>query len=291
VSHPANWKPDPYGIHELRFFSADGKPTLLVMDGGKTSYDKPPPDDPRPLVEAEARSPDHPVLDVAPRTESALSPPSPPSLSAPKLPTPPPPPAARPGLGQSEPSPAVVAADAVPRVSSALVNKHPGPDVSGQQSEPLGRPLKIAYGLVLGLLAVSALGVLYVHVHHAKAEATHADAATTTVVTSETTTTTAALPTAPKPSAEDAADSLISSWSTSNRSAALTVATPTAVSTLFAATYSSGLAIDRGCSTSFTPIVCTFGPPGGASPNDPIYQVLVSQAPAGWYVSTVKIEN
>ena len=36
------WQPDPYGAHEFRFFSADGKPTLLVMDGGKTSYDRPP---------------------------------------------------------------------------------------------------------------------------------------------------------------------------------------------------------------------------------------------------------
>src|ERR1700733_12966893 len=44
VDTTTNWKPDPFGIHELRFFSADGKPTLLVMDGGKRSYDKPPTD-------------------------------------------------------------------------------------------------------------------------------------------------------------------------------------------------------------------------------------------------------
>ena len=45
------WQPDPYGAHEFRFFSADGKPTLLVMDGGKTSYDRPPTTAPPPAPE------------------------------------------------------------------------------------------------------------------------------------------------------------------------------------------------------------------------------------------------
>ncbi len=27
------WQPDPFGLHEFRFFSDDGKPTLLVRDG------------------------------------------------------------------------------------------------------------------------------------------------------------------------------------------------------------------------------------------------------------------
>jgi hypothetical protein len=94
-----------------------------------------------------------------------------------------------------------------------------------------------------------------------------------------------------KPGPEAAATALVSSWATQDRAAALTVATPAAVTALFAVPYASGLAEDRGCSTSFTPIVCTFGPPGGASPNDPIYQVYVSQAPGGWYVSSVKLEN
>jgi hypothetical protein len=60
---------------------------------------------------------------------------------------------------------------------------------------------------------------------------------------------------------------------------------------LFATPYASGMAIDRGCSTSAPPVVCTFGPPGGASPTDPIYQVYVSQTARGWYVSSVKVEN
>jgi uncharacterized protein DUF2510 len=36
------WRPDPYGVHEQRYFSLDGRPTRLVSDGGKTSYDPPP---------------------------------------------------------------------------------------------------------------------------------------------------------------------------------------------------------------------------------------------------------
>jgi hypothetical protein len=158
---------------------------------------------------------------------------------------------------------------------------------------PIGRPLTIAYGIVFGLLALSALGLLYVHVlKPAKGSSARTGAVVaSTVPARHATTTTLALPTAPQPSAEAAASALVSKWSTGNRAAALTVATPAAVGTLFAAPYTAGLADDRGCSTAFTPIVCTFGPPGGASPNDPIYQILVSQGTGGWYVSSVKIEH
>jgi hypothetical protein len=99
------------------------------------------------------------------------------------------------------------------------------------------------------------------------------------------------LPSALSSSSETAANALVSDWSSGNKTGALTVATSTAVATLFAAPYTSGLANNRGCSTSFLPIVCTFGPPGGASSTDPIYQVLVSQATGGgWYVSAVRIQ-
>jgi putative flippase GtrA len=37
------WRADPLGIHELRYFSLDGKPTRLVSDAGKTSHDPPRP--------------------------------------------------------------------------------------------------------------------------------------------------------------------------------------------------------------------------------------------------------
>ena len=36
------WHPDPFGMHEERYISADGVPTKLVRDAGKESYDPPP---------------------------------------------------------------------------------------------------------------------------------------------------------------------------------------------------------------------------------------------------------
>ena len=155
----------------------------------------------------------------------------------------------------------------------------------------MSRALKLGYGIILGVLALSALGLAYVHLHHNGAGHPAHAVGTTTSSTSRTTPTSAPLPTALQSSPDAAANALVSGWGSGNRAAALTVATPAAVSFLFAMPYSSGLAIDRGCSTSFMPIVCTFGPPGGASPADPIYEISVSQAPGGWYVSSVKTEN
>ncbi len=158
--------------------------------------------------------------------------------------------------------------------------------------EAMSRPLKIAYAVVFGVLALSALGLAYVHLHDNAAPSTGpAQSARTTTTSAIVTTTQAALPTTLSPSADAAATALVSNWSTNNRSAALTVATPTAVAALFHMPYTAGMALDRGCSTSFTPIVCTFGPNGGASPTDPIYEIKVSQVEGGWYVSSVNIEN
>ena len=36
------WHPDPFGLHEARYFNADGQPTKLVRDRGRESYDEPP---------------------------------------------------------------------------------------------------------------------------------------------------------------------------------------------------------------------------------------------------------
>ena len=161
------------------------------------------------------------------------------------------------------------------------------------EPEAMSHPLKVAYGVVLGVLALSALGVLYVHLHHSDGARPTRAAAPITTSTSQPakTPSTVVLPSTLSPSAEVAADDLVTSWSMNNRLGALAVATPTAATTLFSATYASGMAISRGCSTSFSPIVCTFGPPGGASPTDPIFQIRVSQVAGGWYVSSVRIEN
>src|SRR5271156_4635473 len=102
--------------------------------------------------------------------------------------------------------------------------------------------------------------------------------------TAPTTTTTVPTPTAPQPSADQATNDLVSDWASGNMAAALTVATPSAVSSLFAIPYpGSGLAIDRGCATTFAPVTCTYGPPGGANPNDAIYSFTLQSAANGWY--------
>jgi hypothetical protein len=103
-------------------------------------------------------------------------------------------------------------------------------------------------------------------------------------------TTTVYAPSAPQSSAEAAAKLLVQSWAGRNRAQAATVAAPAAVRVLFAAAYpGSALAILRGCSSQFTPIVCTFGPPGGGNPNDSLYELSVSRSAKGWYVVSVSV--
>jgi hypothetical protein len=107
-----------------------------------------------------------------------------------------------------------------------------------------------------------------------------------------TTSTTVAIPSAPQPTADQAANALISDWASGDRTAALSVATALAVATLFAIPYSNGNAIDRGCATAFPPATCTFGPPGGGNPNLPLYSLTLSSTPDGtWYVSAVQVEG
>jgi hypothetical protein len=107
------------------------------------------------------------------------------------------------------------------------------------------------------------------------------------------TTTTVFKPTAPQATPDDSAAQLVQAWATGNRPLANSVATPAAVATLFAAPYpGEPQAIPRGCSAAFPPIVCSYGPPGGATPTDPLYEIFVSQAAAGgWYVSSVTVDR
>lgn len=121
---------------------------------------------------------------------------------------------------------------------------------------------------------------------------TTTSSAPTTTFPPLTTTTAPPVPVAPQPSASDAAAALVNAWASRNQARALSVATAQSVATLFAKTYPGDLAISRGCSTSFPPLTCTYGPPGGGPTNAPIYQIQVSQAPSGgWYVSNVNIES
>ena len=116
--------------------------------------------------------------------------------------------------------------------------------------------------------------------------------AVTTVApsTAAPTTSTTLVPPAPQPSPDQAAAQMIGAWAAGDRAAASAVATRSAVDQMFAATYpGAGLAIPRGCSAAFPPIVCTYGPPGGSSATASIYELYVSQSPKGWYVSSVSI--
>jgi hypothetical protein len=338
MDYANSWKPDPYRKHELRFFSADGRPTPLVMDAGKRSFDRP--------SASDVLLPTEPVGTESVEPERLVAPPSVGKATEPQ-------PAEREGVcvrppvgthgsdvesstseltsnagaksllttstlstrveeplsASSHDDPITRSASVIPPVvmvegaalvaDSSAVGEAPvqnvsdvrSPVVEDQQPEAMGRPMKIAYAAVLGLLALSVVGVVLVHfAHSSNGQVPRAESATTTT-SDAVTTTTAALPTTLSSTADAAAAALVSSWSKNDRSGALTVATPAAVASLFGAPYASGQAIARGCSTSFTPIVCTYGPPGGASPTDPIYQIMVSQTNGGWYVSSVKKEN
>jgi hypothetical protein len=88
-----------------------------------------------------------------------------------------------------------------------------------------------------------------------------------------------------------AATALVDAWSTDNRPVALSVATTRAVDTLLAVPYPGDDAILRQCNTTFTPIICTYGPNGGASPTLPIYQLSLAHVARGWYVRSVQIER
>lgn len=113
-----------------------------------------------------------------------------------------------------------------------------------------------------------------------------------TTTTTSAPTTTLPLPSAPQPSAANAAGALITYWAAGSQPKALSVATPQAVSALFANTYHNGLVTDRGCNSGTTVVTCSYGPPGGSSPTDPLYSLTVEKEPTGgWYVSTVAVEG
>jgi hypothetical protein len=159
----------------------------------------------------------------------------------------------------------------------------------------LSRAARVAYALVLAAMAASGVALLVTHLGGTKGAPAAAGSTTTTTKSTTTTTavstTTASVPSAPQPSAAVAAAALISSWAAGNQAEARSVATASAVTALFAGHYASGLVIDRGCSVAFSPIVCSYGPPGGAAPTDPIYEIDVVHAPTGWYVTSVTINN
>ena len=93
--------------------------------------------------------------------------------------------------------------------------------------------------------------------------------------------------TAAQPSPDAAAARLISAWSTGNQALARTVASPTAVSTLFAQPYPAGYLQARGCTTGANPGTCTYR----NTRTDAIYEIQVTSGGSGWYVSAVTPET
>jgi hypothetical protein len=103
------------------------------------------------------------------------------------------------------------------------------------------------------------------------------------------TTTTTGLPPDPQSSPETVSALLIHAWEKGDRAMAAEVATASAISVLFAAPYSGEALDDRGCgSPGPNPVVCSWGPPGGASPTNPLYNITVSPAGSAWYASTIQ---
>ena len=289
TTHTPGWRPDPYGLHEFRFFSANGRPTSLVMDGGHTAYDNAPPSAPSaPVPTAPGRSGgeeelarvDHSVraVTLGPSVVSDAAPFSHHDAVGSEA-------VATTGGNQG------VSNEVDHQVSGAMRGFESSVVASSVDSRSSSRGRLVAYGVACVVLVCSAVGFVALRLTHGTGDRSAQPGTTTTAArrTSVSTTSTVPLPSAPKSDPDSAASALVESWASGNRSQALTVATPEAVATLFSVPYPSGDALDRGCSTEFVPIVCTFGPPGGGDPNAPIYQVYVSQTSGGWYVSSVKV--
>lgn len=116
--------------------------------------------------------------------------------------------------------------------------------------------------------------------------------ATTTTTTLPPATTTTTLPRDPQSNAYAASAAFMGAWERGDRRAALAVATPGAVGTLFAHRYNGEVLNDRGCSLPGpNPVICSWGPYALASPTNPLYEVTLRPEGSGWYVNAVKEET
>jgi len=79
----------------------------------------------------------------------------------------------------------------------------------------------------------------------------------------------------------------VSAWSSVNQALAATVASPAAVSTLFAQTYPAGYLQARGCTSGASPATCTYR----NTRTNGIYEIEISSGSGGWYVSSVTAET
>lgn len=93
--------------------------------------------------------------------------------------------------------------------------------------------------------------------------------------------------TAPQSSPFAAATRLVSAWASGNQAVASTVASPNAVSTLFAQPYPAGYLQARGCTSGANPATCTYR----NTKTNGIYEIEISSGSGGWYVSSVTPES
>lgn len=177
------WRPDPDGVHELRFFSSEGVPTPLVMDGGTVGVAGSHAAAPATADAAEAHRGERGVEHSMGLAPSDPRPPAHPESQAAGGP--------REQAGPTYVAEPPAAAESIAATGSGLV-ECPDP--------PVGQGRRRAYIVVLVALALSVLGLALVHLPHG----THPRAApprhvTTTTNLTGSTTTTVGVPTASSP--------------------------------------------------------------------------------------------
>ena len=110
----------------------------------------------------------------------------------------------------------------------------------------------------------------------------------TTVAPSTAAPSTAAYsPSAPQASPDLAAERLMGAWASGDQAVAATVASPAAVSVLFAIRYPSGYLQGRGCTAGVNPGTCTYRDTATGE----IYEIGVVETPRGWFVASVTPET
>jgi hypothetical protein len=138
---------------------------------------------------------------------------------------------------------------------------------------------------VLGIVAESLLAACGSSKPNGSAPTTASTAPTTSPATAPPTT--VWVPSAPQSTPDGAAARLVSAWATGSQAAAASIAPPAVVSTLFAQPYPTGYLQARGCTQGANPGTCTYR----NTRTNGIYEIEVTDAASGWYVSAVTPES
>lgn len=146
--------------------------------------------------------------------------------------------------------------------------------------------------LALCLLGVAAVAAACSSSGRGSAPATSSTTGAVTTTTASTvpptTTTTVYTPARPQPSPDAAAAALITDWASGSRAAAALVASPQAVTAVFAQPYPYSYMQPRGCTSATTnPGTCTYANRQSGA----LYEIGVTRFGTGWYVSSVNVES